>query len=100
MEMRMNKFRPDDFKKWVEQHQQQFDAKLSKKAIVVGTIVESKISIKKLASSIDIQEGEVKPISKDFIRHGGVVKQVDGNDILVEVKEGTFIISDKLIRLQ
>ena len=99
--MKMIKFfSPDDFKKWVEEHQDQFSTKLSKKPIIIDTIVESKVSIKKLISSIDVQEGDIKAISREFIRHGGMVKEVDGCDILIEVQKGTFIISDKLIRLQ
>lgn len=96
----INRFSPDDFKKWVKEHQQQFDSKLSKKAIIVGTMIESKVNIKKLIETIDVQEGETKLIAREFLRHGGTVKEVDGCDILVEVSKGLFIISDKLIRIQ
>jgi hypothetical protein len=95
-----NFFSPDDFKKWVEEHKEQFNSKLSKKFILSGIMVESKVNIRKLISSIDVQEGDVKLISKDFLRNGGMVKEVDGCDILIEVKNGIFVISEKLIRIQ
>ena len=94
------RFNPDDFKKWVEEHAQQFDTKLSKKSVIIGTLVESKISPKKLMSSIDVQEGDIKSICKTFFREGGTVKEIDGNDVLIEVKEGTFIINEKSVRIQ
>ena len=94
------RFNPDDFKKWVEEHAQQFDTKLSKKSVIIGTLVESKISPKKLMSSIDVQEGDSKTIARDFIRHGGTIKEINGADVLVEVSKGTFIISENLIRIQ
>ena len=98
--MNKNFFSPDDFKKWVEKHQEQFSAKLSKKPLIVGTMVESKVSIKKITSSIDVQEGDSKTIARDFIRHGGTIKEINGADVLVEVSKGTFIISENLIRIQ
>ena len=51
-------------------------------------------------SSIDVQEGDIKSICKTFFREGGTVKEIDGNDVLIEVKEGTFIINEKSVRIQ
>ena len=71
--MSLKKFSPDEFKKWVKEHQEQFEPKLSKKSIIIGTMVESTVNVKKLLENVDIREGESKAVIRDFLHYGGTV---------------------------
>jgi hypothetical protein len=95
-----NKFSPDNFKKWVQEHKDQFEPKLLKKSMVIGTLVESKIGMKKLINNVTVQSGTSKQIIKDFLRYGGTIEEVKGSEVLIKVDNGSFLISEELIRIQ
>jgi hypothetical protein len=79
-------FNLGDFKKWMtEQHD-------SKKSSMVGIKVESKIPLKKLISKIEIQEGELMEVAKDFNKNGGNITEENGHYMYVSCKNGTFMI--------
>lgn len=76
-----------DFKKWMS-HQSD-----GKKNNLVGLQVESKINVRRLLSRIqETKQGDIETVAKDFKKNGGVIVEVDGNDVVVEVKSGSFII--------
>lgn len=85
-------FNLSDFKKWM-QHQQDAKNKNS-----VGLEVESKIHIKKLASRIEVQEGDKVNILKEFKRSGGIVKEVNGQNFFVENSAGSFLVDRMFIK--
>ena len=80
-------FNLSDFKKWME-HQQDAKAKPN----MVGLQVESKVTLKKLLSRIEVQDGEIEEIAKEFKKNGGTISEVDGHNVLIEVDSGTFIV--------
>lgn len=82
-------FNFSEFKKWME-HQQDDNDKT--KPNMIGLQVESKVPFKKLLSRIETQDGEIEEVAKDFKRNGGIIKEVDGPNVLIEVTSGTFIV--------
>jgi translation initiation factor 1 (eIF-1/SUI1) len=80
-------FNLNDFKKWMG-HQQ--DAK--SKPNMIGLQVESKITFKRLLSRIETQDGEIEEVAKDFKKNGGTITEVNGQNILIEVDSGSFLI--------
>ena len=81
-------FNLNDFKKWMGN---QNDNK--SKSHMIGLEVESKVSYKKLLSRIvETEEGEISDVAKDFKENGGIITDIDGSNILVEVDSGSFII--------
>lgn len=86
-------FNLSHFKKWMD-HQQ--DAK--SKSSLVGFQVESKIPYKKLVSRIETQLGDIEEVARDFKKNGGLVNEVDGPNILIEVTSGTFLIHKMYIK--
>lgn len=82
-----NNFNLNNFKKWMQNE----NYKHPKKSLI-GSIVESKISSKRLISRIETQKGELEEVVKDFKKNGGVVLEEDGYTILVEVSTGIFLI--------
>ena len=80
-------FNFSDFKKWMGS---QHDAK--SKSNMIGLQVESKIAYKKLISRMETQEGEIEEVAKDFKKNGGIIAEVNGHNVLVEVESGSFII--------
>jgi hypothetical protein len=87
-------FNLSDFKKWM---QNQHDAKYNSS---VGLEVESKIPIKKLASRIEVQEGDTVLVIKEFKRNGGIVKEVNGQNFLIENKKGSFLVHKSWIKVK
>lgn len=79
-------FNLNDFRKWMGK--QKFESKKSK---FRGNIVESKLSLKRLITKMDVDQGNIDEMAKDFKNRGGTILECDkDNIILVEVKSGTF----------
>lgn len=95
--MDLSNFSLDDFKKWIAEQ----DRKRSNKRVVhnslVGTLVESRISPKRLKDRMMIEEGDSKELIRDFIKDGGIVLEVNDKDLLIQVDSGTFYLSRKYI---
>jgi len=88
-------FSLNDFKKWMDS---QSDDSMRKHQI--GTMVESKISLKKLLDRIEPEDGELMELARDFKRNGGTLVQMDGQAFLVEVDSGRFVISRLFVKRQ
>ncbi len=79
-------FSLNDFRKWMSK--QKFE---SRKPKYRGSIVESKLSLKRLVTKMDVDQGDLYEMAKDFKRRGGTILECDNDNILlVEVKSGTF----------
>lgn len=79
-------FNLSDFKRWMQKQQ---DANRDSS---VGLEVESKIPLKKLASRIEVQEGDTIQILKEFKKNGGTIKEVNGENFLIQNKKGNFLV--------
>lgn len=98
MKKRSDPFNPacfslSDFKKWMES--QQKDNSCDQE--VVGMKVEPKIGLRKLIEKIESEE-DATDLAKDFRRHGGIITEEDGNNVMVEVESGSFIIAKNYIK--
>ena len=80
-------FNLSHFKRWMEHKQ---DAK--GRPNMVGLQVESKVTYKKLLSRMETQEGEMEEVAKDFKKNGGIIAEVNGHNVIIEVDSGSFII--------
>ena len=83
-------FSPEVFKKWMEQNEKENIDK--KNNSLIGVEVESKLGAKRLATHIEIKEGESVELAKDFCEQGGTIYDVRGRDFLIEVDSGFFYI--------
>lgn len=81
-------FNFSEFKSWMKNQQ---DCNLNQN--IIGLQVESKISFKKLITKIEVEDGELKEVAKEFIKSGGTIKEVNGQNFLIEVKKGIFLIN-------
>jgi len=93
--MRPN-FSLDDFKKWMKDPKH-FSLERKIKALE-GTLIESKISIKKLSEKMISEEGDANILSKDFFNNGGIINEVNDNNFLVKVDSGLFHIARKYVK--
>ena len=90
----MNILNPDNFKKWIkDQNEKKFEMINDK----VGSLAETKLSLKRLVKKIDIVEGKANKLAKDFFENGGTVKEILNEECLIEVKNGCFYIEKKYI---
>lgn len=84
---------PDDFKRWMRQHQdQESDGEQEK---MIGSNVEAKHCGKRTARSITLESGRAGRVVREFVQGGGVIKGVEGEEYLVEVPSGSFYIHKK-----
>lgn len=84
-------FSLNDFKKWMASQTDKPTRKSRDHAEMVGSMVESKISVKRLMNKMIIDEGEARELAEDFKNYGGIVLDSDKDDnILIEVDSGTF----------
>lgn len=89
----------DDFKEWMGQQQDKPIPKRNKQYI--GQIVESKLSLKRLVKRMEVEEGDLEEMAKEFRRHGGTILDIDDNlNLLVEVDSGTFRIPKFFVKKQ
>ncbi len=80
-------FSLNDFRKWMSK--QKFES--SRKPRYRGAVVESKLSLKRLVTKMDVDQGDLYEMAKDFKRRGGTILECDGDNILlIEVHSGTF----------
>jgi len=89
----------DDFRKWMKDQNDQGDSHIKRpKKSLIGTIIESKVSLKKLISKMDLDEGDSYEVACDFHENGGTIVQVDGKNFLIEVDSGLFYIRRVYVR--
>lgn len=81
-------FSLNDFKKWMDQ---QNDTP-NRGSNIQGLAVESKIGVKKLITKMQIEEGDIEEIAREFRSEGGVIAEVDGTNLVIDVDSGRFCI--------
>lgn len=86
---------PDDFKRWIKK-QPDFDPKIEQKNLI-GLSVETKFGSKRISKHMIIESGSPSKVLKEFINKGGVIKEVDEDDLIIEVSSGTFQINKKFV---
>jgi hypothetical protein len=85
---------PDNFKKWMRS-QSDFDASMNQS--LEGSSVETKFSAKRIVDHMIPEEGRVAKMAKEFVEAGGLIKNVDGDEYLIEVDSGSFYIHKKYV---
>lgn len=89
-------FSLNDFRKWMSK--QKFES--SSKSRFRGRVAESKLSIKRLVRKMDVDQGDLYEMAKDFKRRGGTILECDSDNILlIEVKSGTFRIPKFFVQI-
>ena len=83
-----NDFSVYEFKNWMS----------SQDNLIKGVMVESKISPRKTISKMCADEGDVHTMAKDFVKGGGTVIEIDGENLKIEVNNGSFFMPKKYIR--
>lgn len=81
-------FNLSDFKKWMRTQPEECDEEID----WVGLKVESKVTLKKLVSRMEVQDGDLLEVAREFRKDGGTVSDSDGSSLLVEVESGNFVI--------
>lgn len=82
-----SRLNPDDFKKWMKVHE---DEESQASDDVTGMRVEARFCGKKMARNITLEGGRAGRVIREFVQNGGIVKSVDGQEYLIEVKSGSF----------
>jgi hypothetical protein len=85
---------PDNFKKWMNS-QDEFDP--SMKCNLVGLQVETRFGAKRIMNKMTIESGRASKVAKDFVENGGVISEVIGEEYLIKVGSGSFLISKNMV---
>ena len=86
-----NRLSFDDFKRWIKQHNEEHIMERPQHIGLIGLCVEPKVSIKKLVSKMTA-ESDLNELACDFKESGGVIREVDGKNFVIEVESGIFSI--------
>lgn len=89
-----NYLNPDNFKKWMKS-QNDFDARIEQN--LIGSNVETKFSAKRLSKKVTLEDGKLIKVLKEFEHNGGILKEIDGDEYLIQVESGSFYINKKYI---
>ena len=81
----------DDFKKWMETQNDNGES-------AENVQVYSKISPKKLATKITIEDGLEEDLIERFIQNGGTILESNDGLLLIEVEVGKFYLNEKYVR--
>lgn len=97
-------FRFDDFKKWMDTQKEDVGSlsrpsKSSRFNEMVGKSVYPKLSGKRLATRMTVEEGDLAELVKDFRKNGGKVIRVDEQILIIEVGGGSFGIPKYFVTL-
>lgn len=81
----------DDFKKWLDSHEQKSELKEEEilKHKFIGCEVEPRVSTRKLLEKAESEE-DVDVVIDDFVENGGQVVDIDGRNLIIEVSSGIF----------
>lgn len=91
-------FSLNDFRKWMSK--QKFESSGKSKSRFRGNIVESKLSLKRLVTKMDVDQGDLNEMARDFKRRGGTILECDENNtLLIEVRSGTFRIPKFFVQI-
>jgi Fe2+ transport system protein FeoA len=80
--------------------QSQPDEGKARHAITTGLQVESKVPVRKLLARMGVQDGEELEVAREFCKNGGIIADIDGHNVLVEVDGGSFTIHRMYIKRQ
>ena len=78
-----------EFKKWITEDNQETPA------LVKGQHIQASSTLKHIVEKIDcidVGENTVLEVAKYFIRHGGVVKEVQDGQVTIKNKKGIFML--------
>lgn len=88
--MNFSRLNPHDFKKWMNEHGE-FVSEMEKSEIV-GKRAETRFGVSRLIKHASEDSGKLSRVLADFAENGGVVKEARGDELLIEVKRGSFVI--------
>lgn len=86
------------FKRWMDSGDHNEDNTSGVHKNMIGTYVESKIGFKKLIDVIETEEDDNSCLAREFKKDGGIITEVDGNIVSIEVESGIFRIERTHVR--
>ena len=89
----MYELNPDNFKKWMKNN----SSDQENCSTIEGCEVQAKFSAKKTIKNMCIEEGKPGKVIREFMEDGGIVESVSGNEYLVTVNSGKFLINKKFL---
>lgn len=84
----------DGFKRWVKKNS---DFKETINKNIIGLIAETRLSPKRIAKLIIEEEGNIHKSIREFVDNGGLIKEIDEEEYLIETTSGSFRINRKYI---
>lgn len=72
---------------------------MKKETNLIGQKVKSKISVERLMKRMSTDDINDQDIAEDFCRNGGMVVDIDDQQLLIEVENGTFLLKKCFVKL-
>lgn len=86
-------FNADNFKRWMKNHPDSGTDECN----MVGVEVQAKFGVKKTMKNMTVESGKAGRVIREFMENGGVVRDVSGEEYLVEVSSGKFTINRRML---
>lgn len=86
-------FNVDNFRRWMKTHPEKEESEPN----IVGLDVQARFGAKKMIRHMTVESGRAGKVIREFMEEGGVVGQVSGNEYLIRVASGSFIVNKKYI---
>lgn len=86
-----------DFKKWMD-HNGKSRFNMAGRRKSEGAEVEPKVPLRKFAARMEVEEGNIVEMAREFRSNGGVVVEADGDAFLIKVTNGAFRIPRTCVR--
>lgn len=90
----MYELNPDNFRKWMKNNS---SSDLDETSSIEGCEVQAKFSSRKIIKNICVEEGKPGRVIREFMEEGGIVESVSGNECLIKVNAGKFLINKKFL---
>jgi hypothetical protein len=86
-----------DFKKWMD-HNGAGRFAMAGRRKSEGAEVEPRVPLRKFAARMEVEEGDVVEMAREFRTNGGVVVEANGDAFLIQVANGVFRIPRTCVR--
>lgn len=86
-------FNIDNFRRWMKTNPDSEETEIS----LVGVEVQARFGAKKTIKHMTVESGRAGRVIREFMDDGGVISKVSGDECLVRVTSGSFLIDKRFV---
>ena len=83
----------DNFRRWMKAHPNSENSETN----LLGLEVQARFGAKKMIKHMTVEAGRAGRVIREFVEDGGVIGKVSGDEYLINVTSGSFLINKKFV---